>query len=228
MNPVPSPDGSRVAFVRVPQTGPAKSWVLSLSGGRPVRLTNTGSEVNEISGCWSPDGMQFALGTESGLLVAGTGGRASPARIANYDSYIPDWSPDGRWIASHYRGDWFLVSPDGQRTLPLAKVQTASLGFSKDSGRVYGIRTDRGTPVLFYIELTNADKVHDIRDIDPVLTPGSRFNPGIRFSVAPDGDSAVFGTFRRHSAIRLLEHFEPPSLLERLGLRARPDGAYLH
>jgi hypothetical protein len=85
-------------------------------------------------------------------------------------------------------------------------------------------RTD-AKPELFYIELANPEKVHDVREIDPILTPGSPINPGIRFSVAPDGKSAVFGTWRKHAVIRLLEHFERPFLLERLGLSRPPDAA---
>lgn len=174
------------------------------------------------------DGTQFALTVEPGKLsVVGTGGQASPVRIAGYDGFMPDWSPDGRWIAASGGDYWFLVSPDGQRKIALPKIHSASLGFSEDRRRVYGIRTDTGIPMLFYLEVANPDKVHDVREIDPVLMPGSPVNPGVRFSVAPDGKSAVFGTFRRHTAIRLLEHFEPPPLLERLGLRPRPDDADL-
>ncbi len=228
LSPAPSPDGTRIAFARVPSHAAAKYWVMSLAGGRPVRLTNTRPEANENAGCWSPDGTQFAYTTRpAGLWVVGTGGQAPPIRIAAYDGLMPDWSPDGHWIAASDGEYWFLVSPDGRRTIALPKIHTASLGFSKDSRRVYGIRTDTGMPVLFYIEVANPDKVHDVREIDPVLMPGSPVNPGIRFSVAPDGKSAVYGTYRRHTAMRLLEHFEPPSLMERLGLRWRPTEADL-
>jgi hypothetical protein len=158
-------------------------------------------------------------------MVAGTGGHASPVRIAPVDFYVPDWSPDGRWITVRYRDEWSLVSPDGQRKMSLARMETASLGFSKDSRRVYGIRTGKGAPMLSFIELANPDRVHDVREIDPVLTPGCPLNPGVRFSVASDGKSAVFGTNRKHTTLRVLEHFEPPSLLERLGLRSRPTEA---
>jgi eukaryotic-like serine/threonine-protein kinase len=219
LTPIPSPDGDRIALARIPDAGVPKYWLVSLAGGKPVRLTNSGPEVSELGGVWSPDGLSFAFLSGPQLAVVKTGGQAAPVNVVDQIVRIPDWSPDGHWLTAGDRNGWYLISPNAQQRLPLGKLGgAASLGFSKDSRRVYGIKTDTPNPVFFYVDLSNPKFVRDVRELDSVHAPGSPIRPGIRFSVAPDGKTAVYSTYRRRTSIQMLENFDTPSLFERLGL----------
>jgi serine/threonine protein kinase len=101
-NPALSPDGGRLIYNRW-DNKTARLWISSLSGGSPIRLTNseTGDEHN---GSWSPDGTRFAyLKTHAGntsLMTVKTRGGAAPAILKDgIEGRSIAWSPTGKWIA---------------------------------------------------------------------------------------------------------------------------------
>jgi hypothetical protein len=49
--------------------------------------------------------------------------------------------------------------------------------------------------------------VHDIKQLDSSLKPDSPLNPGIRFSLAPDGKSFAYSIYKRESSLWMLQGF---------------------
>jgi len=114
--PVYSPDGTKVAFIRAlgpfTDTGPSDCglWIGDLGTGDVAQVTsNTDPPCDrEYTPHWSPDGTRltywrdpYANGRPTGTSVAvvdadGTDEqrRTDPATFAG----SPDWSPDGQWI----------------------------------------------------------------------------------------------------------------------------------
>jgi Tol biopolymer transport system component len=98
-DPVPSPDGSRVAFSALNQL-----WVADLPQGTPRRLTRLAE--GEFFPTWSPDGqwLAFVTWSESGghIYRARADGRGDPERLTRQAAtyYQTAWSPDGRRIVA--------------------------------------------------------------------------------------------------------------------------------
>ncbi|MEP6574661.1 MAG: hypothetical protein ABJD11_18315, partial [Gemmatimonadota bacterium] len=105
-----SPDGKRIVTrVADPATGRLDNWVYELSGGSPLRLTNSGD-----TSCpsWSPDGRVTYVthtGAESNILSQSANGRESATKIAtlklNVGGSAVRWSPDGKQVTVYAVGD---------------------------------------------------------------------------------------------------------------------------
>jgi dipeptidyl aminopeptidase/acylaminoacyl peptidase len=110
-DPQISPDGSRVAFVRVwvnQKTDRYESslWIVPTGGGAARALT---AGPRDASPRWSPDGKQLAFvrsaekegrpQPQQVYLLAFDGGEAQPLTDAPLGAAAPEWSPDGKTIA---------------------------------------------------------------------------------------------------------------------------------
>jgi len=108
-----------------------------------------------------------------------------------------------------------LISPDGKTTRPLGNKGSQHYMFSADGKLVYGIRSADGRNILFSVDIaTGVEKV--LGDLGKDLSPSNNPGPSIRFSLAPDGKSFVYGVAKSKSNLWMLEGFEPKA-----GLLAR-------
>jgi eukaryotic-like serine/threonine-protein kinase len=224
MNPSLSPDGDRLIYARNDQAGVGRLWISSLSGGAPVRLTNA-EPSSEDGGCWSPDGSRFVYVQQAGkasLMLVKTSGGATPVTLQeDTETDLPDWSPVGNEITFHDKKGWSLISLDRKTTKFLGKIETSYLAFSKDGKVLYGIQTgeteaDNGRATLFSLDpITLKRKV--IKELSTDDMPRENFGPSIRFSVAPDGKSFVYTTAKYRNDIWMLQGYQQPGWLGRIG-----------
>ncbi|MGH7731507.1 MAG: prolyl oligopeptidase family serine peptidase, partial [Candidatus Eiseniibacteriota bacterium] len=131
-DPQISPDGSRVAFVRVTTDSSADEyrtaiWVVEAGGGAPRPLT-TGPRDGQPR--WSPDGrtLAFVRAPEDKpgqiQLLPMTGGEPTQLTRLKGGASAPAWSPDGRRIAF------------SSRTNPALDDDTTRAKPKKEPGRV--------------------------------------------------------------------------------------------
>jgi hypothetical protein len=187
----------------------------------PVLLANSDHTL-EVGGSWSPDGSRFVYvayeGGKTSLMMVKTSGGATPLKLIDkgkrYD--LPDWSSTGDWITYNDDKGWNLISPDGKRTKFLGKIQADYLAFSKDGKVLYGIQTgeteaDQDRVTLFSLDpATLEQKV--IKNLGGDFAPSSKFNPGVRFSLSPDGKSFVYTTAKYRNDLWMLQGYCQPGL----------------
>ncbi len=104
-NPILSPDGSKLAFVRDNfKIGATTTWVAGAGGRKAVRLTPRRRAVEYLPSSFSPDGSVLAVtrkdlrSNRSKVLLFGLGGR-SDFRVLAREASEAVFSPDGLQIA---------------------------------------------------------------------------------------------------------------------------------
>jgi Tol biopolymer transport system component len=153
-DPVPSPDGKRVAF-----TALDRLYVADLPNGVPHRVTN--SESGEYSPTWSPDGLSLAYvawNDSIGHIMKVRAAGGVPVRLTRVSAYYQQlaWAPDGNRIVAIRASDRDLretVDPfvgDGLAAefvwVPAAGGDVTVIGptndrakphFTSDTGRIF-------------------------------------------------------------------------------------------
>jgi Tol biopolymer transport system component len=218
LSPALSTDGTRLIYEAGSQMG-MRLWISSLPGGAPARLTNVETGT-EWGGSWSPDGTRFVYffgqtDKPSSLMMVKTSANATPVLLReNVRDSLPAWSPDGHWITFRDDNGWNLISPDSKTLKPLGKIRTPFFAFSKNAKLLYGIQIAAGEgpwdrAILFSLDpLTLRQKT--IKDLGRDLMPQSPYNPGIRFSLAPDGKSLLYSTFVPRDDLWMLQGYRQP------------------
>jgi Tol biopolymer transport system component len=102
--PVPSPDGSRIAFQAADTvSGSSRIWVVSANGTSAGAITTEAHDAPFVYSApnWSPDGTRIALamGTPGNLRLATMSAEGGPlttvTQPASGSDTEPHWSPDG-------------------------------------------------------------------------------------------------------------------------------------
>ncbi len=213
--PVWSPDGTRVAFVRMQsgqQPQPGQIFVMNSDGTGVSRLTCLGSRDDRPA--WSPDGSQIAFarttGKTSTIYVMQADGSNLHLLYQPVTTYAVNlaWSPDGRRFAFGDFTGIAVVNSDGtgfrQLTGP-SKIQTPDdlPAWSPDSKSIAFERS-----VLISKEL-GADRqlwlmTSDGRNQHPLIAE-SRHDLG-NPTFSPDGRQVAF--FRWGDSVQGLESIE--------------------
>jgi TolB protein len=218
--PLLSAGGDRVAYMRAESGQQFYGWISSVSGGPPVRLTNTQDAVERI-GSWSPDGNSILYwhyrNGSTALMIVKTTGEATPVVLREHvGGTLPTWSPDGQWIAfadSLQAPGWSIISPDGKTVRSLGEPATVQMTFSADSKKLYGIRVEAGRATLYSLDIATNEK-KTTGEINRDFIPASYSNPGLRLSLSPDGKTILYPAIRRSASLWMLEGFEQPAWLD--------------
>jgi Tol biopolymer transport system component len=221
-SPIWSPDGRRLA-VAWSEVGPQHLWIVPVDGGDWERLTAV--EQVDWPESWSPDGRFLAFlraGGEGGndvFLYRFEDGLAVPYLNTAAAEHVPEFSPDGRWLAyvsmESGRGEVYVTSfPDRERTLTVSRAGGWEPAWSRDGRTLFylsprspedGRRTMMAVPVELGPDLSLGSPRALFRLPDGTVSLGS-----IRsYDLHPDG--------RRFVIARWLER-EPEPPITRLTL----------
>jgi len=218
MNPAPSPDGTRVIYTRIERGGGGRLWMSAVSGGSPVRVVKDDAEKGYAGG-WSPDGLWFVYfssreGVASLKKVKTTGQAEAETVVAKIQPPptalivgIPAWSPKGDWIM-YSDGAIKLVSADGKMTRDLGPgLKDALCTFSSDGTLLDCMRkpADIQRPwELFSVNLEGKGE-RILGTFAEENRPESNFSPSLRLSLAPDGKSVAYATYKSVSNLWLVD-----------------------
>ena len=102
-----SPDGTRIAFLRVQTNGHMAVYTIAADGSDERKLTP--DELNAAEPDWSPDGTRLVIQNNtcplpecevpSDILVMGADGHGLRRLTEDFGALSPRWSPDGTRIA---------------------------------------------------------------------------------------------------------------------------------
>ena len=93
-----SPDGHRIAVVRLGELGLGEIWVMNVDGGQGFPAANDGADYNPV---WTRDGMTLTYTSNGDMFekrVDRDDARVHLLRRDNYQ-FSRSWSPDGRLLA---------------------------------------------------------------------------------------------------------------------------------
>jgi Tol biopolymer transport system component len=116
-DPVWSPNGRWIAFVRTGRLLPEQIWLLSTATGHVRQLTHANTNSAEEP-AWSPDSRRIAFHADynnhNGIWVMNADG--THLRFVHTDGESPSWSPNEKWIVVSYNENGAVlaeVRPNG-------------------------------------------------------------------------------------------------------------------
>ena len=96
--PVPSPDGSHVAFTRI-VSGKGTRMSLDVLDLRTKRLVTVGTSVSQLDPTWSGDSSQLAFSSGGVLRTVKANGTAKRRYVAPLKAFAPAWRPNSTQLA---------------------------------------------------------------------------------------------------------------------------------
>jgi hypothetical protein len=188
-HPSVSPDGQKIAFVRLPigSMGHGNICVINFDGSGFVQLTSTSVDDEPT---WSPDGTKIAFqrGDPAQLMIMNADGSSVVAITSTGNNTQPTWSPSGTQIAFQSNrqpahGDEIRVinvNGSGDTRLTFAAGQDAYPSWTKD-GRI--IFQSEGRDAIYII---NPDGSGELE-----LIPFGIWAVMYQTAVTPDGTKLV-------------------------------------
>jgi len=164
LNPMPSPDGGRLAYER---------------GDEPVVANSDGSDPTVLPGWsivgWSHDGTRLAVDGEDGVLIYDRDGTLVTS--VPCDLCRPSWAPDGRLVLDQYENGPSLLDLS---TMVRTALPDAPIAWSPDGSTLAAIRNES----LVAIRLDGTGR--------RMIATGVSFDAEASWS--PDGSRIVYST----------------------------------
>jgi Tol biopolymer transport system component len=172
LDPMPSPDGKRIAFTLMDQkTMRAEIYVANADGSDAKKVTASEEKEIAFGASWSPDGKRLAYSQmktpENGppkdmpLMVCDADGK-NAKKIG--EGIMPVWSPDGKSIlytVLNFGGDFdphlHVIDADGKNAKQLLKAKSMMGAFSPDGKRIVYISAKDGKQEMPHIHVCNPD-----------------------------------------------------------------------
>lgn len=176
LDPVWSPDGSRIAFAS-DKDGNFEVYVMHADGTGSLRLTQTITDV--VHPTWSPDGSRIAFTASLpaggddiySIKANGTGlTRLTDHTVDGLWHDAPAWSRDGKRIAFVSGGDLYVMLADGS-TLP--QLIYTPTGYSAVMGQPAWSPDSK--QIVFALNLGRY--AHDLPDLYIIAADGSETQP---------------------------------------------------
>jgi Tol biopolymer transport system component len=173
VDPAWSPDGARIAFVRMNFLGDfARIWIMNADGSARRQLTDLPG--GSLKPSWSPDGSRIVFlhdpdndGAAEIYTMGADGSGVTPITATGTDHVAPKWSPDGERIlfsgqetpdrSSDY--DLYTIRPDGSELRRVAALPGDQLDpdWSPDGKRiVFATAFPNQTPYRTILHKLNA------------------------------------------------------------------------
>ena len=171
VNPVYSPDGTRIAFVS-DSSGREEIWVAPADGGPAERITDVDALKQAMD--WAPDGKSLAYTASDGRLRAYSFDtrRTTVLVTSRYGGIAtPTWSPDGKWIAYvrpdvARQSDIYMVAAAGgeERRVTFDSYNDGTPRFAPDGRTLYfrrteGVQSGLGGPALAQLWAVGLEKL---------------------------------------------------------------------
>lgn len=205
--PVVSPDGSKIAFVRGPESSARDVYVMNASReGAPVRLTHDNRLVVGLT--WTRDGREIVFSSNRdgsfGLWqVPATGGPPQRMNIGGENSYSPAISSRGNMLAySHGTGTWDIVRVDLKSSakqiltdqILSSNEEDAAPQFSPDGTRI-AFQSWRSGEQEIWTCAADGSTPEQLTSFNGPLTGSPRWSPDgskIAFDSRPGGFAHIF------------------------------------
>jgi len=206
-NPVFSPYGRAVAFVRWDTHGASDIYLIPVTGGEPKRLTFDKRSIKGLA--WTPDGNEIVFASDRGGLsslwrIATSGGEPRPVERVGPNTFFPMISLRGNRLAYTQSTDdsniWRidLTHPVIQHQAPVRLIASTladnSPQYSPDGKRIVFSST-RSTGYEIWVCDSDGGSPTQLTTTGGALTGTPRWSPDgryIAYDSRPQGDADIY------------------------------------
>src|SRR5262245_8107430 len=206
-NPVFSPAGGAVAFVRWDTHGASDIYLVSATGGEPKRLTFDKRSIKGLA--WTPDGNEIIFASERGGLsslwrISVSGGKPKPVERVGPNAFYPVISSRGNRLAYMQSTDdsnvWRidLTRPVVQQQAPVRLLASTlndnSPQYSPDGKRIVFAST-RSTGYEIWVSDSDGARPTQLTTTGGALTGTPRWSPdgrSIAYDSRPQGNADIY------------------------------------